>query len=323
MISKSIANSLKMKQVVFFLFFSVFLLAGGSTGVFAQVKWAPKGAKWYYTRPYYNQNNPGNDTNGDCVVFESLGDTTINGRHAIALEVRFCAGKNISKEIISSSGDTLFYLNNGKFYPLYNFAAKAGDTVTVHTGWFYPVKACLFYSDSVNGFRYKITAVDSVEISGRWLKRQTVDRISQDWGFFGGTSRKNYIIEKLGSLTYFFGRYSTFIPEESVTLLRCYSDSAMTYHNPAWGSVCDLAGTGQIKKVRNLVVIGSNVLSVRLKGPQYNARMYLYDINGQLLFQHALHKGENTISLYPLQTGIYFLKVVTPEGLKVYKFFRQ
>lgn len=305
----------------FFIFLFLTLI---SFGIFAQTKWAPKGAKWYYTRPYFDAQQA-TDNYGDCVVFESLGDTLINGQQAIALNMRFCSGKNISTEIIKQSGDTIFYLNNGVFYPLYNFSAKVGDTITVHSDRFKPVKACLFYYDSVNGFRYKITAVDSVEISGKWLKRQTVSSLSRDWGFAGGYSQAKYIIEKLGSLTYFFGRYSTFIPEESITLLRCYSDSTTAYHNPKWNKTCDLVG---IKKIRSsgapasIRNYGNNILSIQLYKPEERAKMYFYDMNGRMLGHQILKRDKTFISVQYLKTGIYFLKIVTATNTQTYKFIK-
>ena len=299
---------------------------GTSSGLFAQVKWAPKGAKWYYTRPYYDAQQA-TDNYGDCVVFESLGDTLVNHQHAIALNVRFCSGKNISTEIIKQSGDTIFYLNHGIFYPLYNFSAKVGDTITVHSGWFEPIKACLFYYDSVNGFRYKITAIDSVKISNKWLKRQTVTFTPGGWGFYNGGNTQNvYLVEKLGSLTYFFGRYSLFIPEENITLLRCYTDSLIDYHNPKWTSSCDLVGIGEIKGANKLAMFqkqGDNILFIQLNKPVNGAKMYLYDINGRMINHYPLKNGKNYLSLHNLKTGIYFFKIVTATNTQTYKFIKQ
>ena len=104
----------KLKKYNCKILLVLLFLIGSSSGLLAQIKWAPKGAKWYYTRPYFYTQGA-SDYYGDCVVFESLGDTLVNHQHAIALNVRFCSGKNISTEIIKQSGDTLFYLNHGIF----------------------------------------------------------------------------------------------------------------------------------------------------------------------------------------------------------------
>ncbi len=297
----------------------------GASCLLAQVKWAPKGAKWYYTRPYYNAQQA-TDNFGDCVVFKSLGDTLIIGQHAIALEVRYCSGDSISTEIVKQSGDTLFYLNHNKFYPLYNFSAKVGDTITVHLGWFEPVKACLFRYDSVNGFKYKITDIDSVDISGQWLKRQTVNSLSRDWSFCDNNPPDKYIIEKLGSLTYFFGKYSNFIPEENITLLRCYTDSTIVYHNPRWTSTCDLVGIKKINIPDSPAKIhrdGNNTLSVQLYRSEKSVKLYIYDISGRVLDYQMLKKKKTFIPIQNLKNGIYLLKIVTETNSQTYKFIKQ
>jgi len=298
------------------------LLIGSSSGLLAQIKWAPKGAKWYYTRPYFYGTQGSNE---DCVVFESLGDTLVLGQHAVALEVHYCSGNSISTEIIRQSGDTLFYLNRGKFYMLYNFAAKAGDTITVHPGWFHPVKACLFDYDSVNGFRYKITAVDSMQISGQWLKRQTVERVGGNWDFWGGNSSSLNIVEKLGSLGYFFGRFYLFIPEEKITMLRCYSDSDIAYHNPRWTSACDLVGVNEIKGSDTLALIkqeGNDALSIQLNHPVHKADVYVFDVSGHLVNHKHLKNEKNSVSLHTLKSGIYFLRIVSNRKTQTYKFIK-
>lgn len=309
----------------FILFFSsfcfLFLL---SINLQAQVTWVPKGARWYFTRPYYDP-NINSDSNGDCVVFESLGDTTVMGQKATALEVRYCSGDSISTEIIRQSGDTLFYLNRGKFYILYNFAAKPGDTITVHPGWFHPINACLYYNDSVDGFRYKITAIDSVQISGQWLKRQTVERVGSNWDFWGGNSSSLNIVEKLGSLGYFFGRFYLVIPEEEITILRCYSDPDIVYHNPQWASGCDLVGIKEIKGSDTPALIkqdGNDVLSIQLNNPVREADMYVYDVSGHLIDHRYLKNEKNFVSLQALRRGIYFLRIISNRKNQTYKFIK-
>jgi len=302
----------------------IFLLIFTScSSIYAQVTWAPKGARWYFTRPYYEPNG-NSDSNGDCVVFESLGDTLVMGLQATALEVRYCSGDGISTEIIRQSGDTLFYLNRGKFYMLYNFAAKPGDTITVHSGWFRPVKACLYYNDSANGFRYKITAIDSVQISGQWLKRQTVERVGSNWDFWGGNPSSLNIVEKLGSLGYFFGQFYIVIPEEKITMLRCYSDPDIVYHNPQWASDCDLVGIKEIKGSDPALIKqdGNDVLSIQLNIPVREVDVYVYDVSGHLIDHRHLKNEKNFVSIQALKSGIYFLRIISNRKNQTYKFIK-
>jgi hypothetical protein len=141
-------------------------------------EFAPIGAKWYFNYP--------NSTSNDYVVFESKKDTTIQGKDSRAIDVWLNNTKLVSREYVYQKGDSIFYYNRNynSFFLLYNFSAKAGDTVTVHPAKFKPTKAFFSYNDSIPEFKYKILSIDSIQISGQWTKRQKVTLLKNGlWGF--------------------------------------------------------------------------------------------------------------------------------------------
>ena len=198
-------------------------------------EFAPIGAKWYFNYP--------NSTSNDYVLYESKKDSTIQGKDSRVINVWLNNSKLVSREYIHQNGDSIFYYNENynSFFLLYNFSAKAGDTITVHPAKFKPTKAFFSYDDSISDFKYKILLADSVQLSGQWIKRQKVTLLQDGlWGFSKPDGKDYYIINKIGSLAYFFGVQSGITPEDKFSICRCYSDSDFEFKSPHWGSNCDL-----------------------------------------------------------------------------------
>lgn len=198
-------------------------------------EFAPIGAKWYFNYP--------NSTSNDYVVYESKKDSTIQGKVSRAIDVWLNNSRLVSREYVYQNGDSIFYYNRNcnSFFLLYNFSAKAGDTIIVHPAKFKPTKAFFSYDDSIPDFKYKILLVDSIQLSGQWIKRQKVTLLQDGlWGFSKPDGRDYYIINKIGSLAYFFGVQSGITPEDKLSICRCYSDSVFEFKNPLWASDCDL-----------------------------------------------------------------------------------
>jgi hypothetical protein len=93
--------------------------------------WIDSGAKWYFD---WSGTLPGFDK------IEYVGDTMIQNRSVQKLEITsyMFAPLELGGELIStwynyqytySSGDTVFYLVNGQFHVLYNFAADRKSVV--------------------------------------------------------------------------------------------------------------------------------------------------------------------------------------------------
>lgn len=302
------------KTLLFFLIIQGFNL-------FAQTNWAPIGAKWYFNRP--------SSTSGDFVAFESKKDSTIQGKNVRIIDVRLNGTTPVSQEYIYQNGDSIFYYNPNynSFFLLYNFSAKPGDTITVHTSKFKPTKAFFSYYDSIIDFKYKVIAIDSILISEKWLKRQRVENLENSlWGFTKPTGGDNdYILDKVGSVTYFFGVFGGIIPEENISILRCYSETDLTYKNSAWNEECDVYTpiiTNQFND--NKLIFPNpfnNQLNIMLNEPvEY---IQICDINGINYFSSFPANTSFEIDTSPLNPGVYFVWIKTGQKVYTQKLIKQ
>lgn len=287
---------------------------------FSQTEWAPIGAKWYFNRPSSESN--------DYVVFESTKDSIIQDKNVTVIDVRLNGTNLISQEYLHQSGDSLFYYNSNydSFFLLYNFSAKAGDTITVHASTFKPTEAFFSYDDSISYFKYKITAIDSIELSGHWIKRQKVTALKAgDWGFFNGSSGDYYILKGIGSLTYFFGRSGYIIPEAKISILRCYHESGFEYKNPIWTQDCDIISSIRQKKlINNEIMVYPNPAKekITLKSPIQISQMNILDLTGRTILQKTCNDFEPSMDIRELKPGVYFIQVTKGSSVTTLKFIK-
>lgn len=262
------------------------------------------------------------------MLFESKKDSSIQGKNVRVIEVKLNGSYLVSREFIYQNTDTLFYYNiNSKlFYILYNLSAKTGDTITVHSGKFKPTKGFFSYYDSINDFKYKIISIDSVQLSGNWIKRQKVTLLKNGlWGFSKPDNKDYYILNKIGSLVYFFGVQSGFTPEDNLSICRCYSEPNFEFKNPLWNYDCAL-----ISAANNNKLIDNNVVYPNPFDAQLNIEMAepiefieIYNING-LKIQYIKQNRESvSINTSSLKTGCYLLKIKTSHHLFSKKLIKQ
>ena len=307
-----------MNKLIKYTFLFLFIPIGH---ISAQTEWAPVGAKWYYSTPYLI---PPYDNN-DCTLFESIGDTIISGKNCRIIEVKNCRGQQIiSREFFYQKNDSLYYFNNNDFFLLYDFSAAIGDTVVVHDEKFFPTLGYLF-NDSIESFKYKILNTDTINIGGTWSRRQQINQLqSGDWMLGIGQEEESWIIEKLGSYFYFFGRFGYFTFEESFGLLRCYSDSLLEYQNPEWNEVCDYISNAPDINVGKLIRFYPNPANdkVFIELMERKGVLTIYNLNGQLVYSKNLDLGINAISIGFIWPGIYFLNVLTDKRVIVFKLIK-
>jgi len=287
--------------------------------VHSQTEWAPIGAKWYFSHP--------KPTSNDYVVFESKKDSTVQGKDSREIDVWLNNSRLVSREYIHQNGDSIFYYNENynSFFLLYDFSAKAGDTIIVHPAKFKPTKAFFSYDDSIADFKYKILLVDSVQLSGQWIKRQKVTLLKDVlWGFSKPDGKDYYIINKIGSLAYFFGVQSGITPEDKLSICRCYNGSDFEFKNPLWASECDLISaiidskSGNNLKVfpnpaDNYITI-SNPSNIKIK------KIELINFSGRIVqLWNATECTGNTLNIQYISPGVYLLKVETDAGIKTEK----
>lgn len=277
---------------------------------FSQTEFAPIDAEWYFNHP-----NPGTN---DYIVFESKKDSTIQGKNSRVIDVQLNGTKLVGQEYIYQNGDSIFYYNPNynSFYLLYNFSAKAGDTILVHQGKFKPTKAFFSFQDSITDFKYKILSVDSIQMSGQWIKRQKVTSINNAlWGFSIPDGKDYYILNKVGSEAYFFGLQPGITPEDKPLICRCYHDSNIEFKNPSWNYDCDLISySNNIKMSNNCRVYPNpfdNQLNIQMM--ESNGAIEIYDIRGLKIWGSGHHNGMVNINTSELDKGCYFLRVITNQ----------
>jgi hypothetical protein len=295
--------------------------------VFAQKEWAPIGAKWYYTppdfHPFFHNNY------GYCVYLESTRDTIIDTKLCKILELKGAKSTYIiNKTYLYQTGDSIFYYNEdySKFYLLYDFSKKKGDTIVVHDTAFEP--SGVFFPNhqgAIPLFKYVIEEIDSIQSNGIWLKRQKVSsvNVSSYISWLPG----NYITEKIGSDVYFFGRSPFFfqIAGYEDGELRCYSDSSITYKSTTWNKNCDfetIINSSNIDKVRVYPNPANNFITLNLieYGP---TTLELFDRIGILQFSLKTYDIQKRINIEILKPGIHFIRVKNENNVVYFRFLKQ
>jgi hypothetical protein len=314
-----------MKKKLIFLFTMLHLAC------FSQVEWAPIGSKWHYTAPYFDQMHY--NVYGPCIYMESLKDSLIGGNSVRVLEIRDCNDdKFIARAFIWQNNDSIFYYHpdTEKFHLLYNFSAKAGDSIIVHSEKFHTVPAFLYPypEDSITSFKYEVVKIDSIEVNGSWYKRQKIFSLDNDgWGFIDNI-KESFIIEKLGSSIFFFGRSFYIYPEQSLGELRCYSDETTIYQSPEWNFNCDTVLSAKVTLPQNegirfypnpaksklTIESDTRVLSVSI-----------YNIAGRIIRQIPVNENTHMliVPVESLQPGTYIVKVVTTNRVGSVKFIKK
>ena len=297
--SKHVTSQMKSAIVLILSFYNLLLTAQ---------EWAPIGAKWYYTAP----------GNGSCVYIESIKDSVVNDIQCKALEIRFCSNNNlISTEFIHQNGDSIFYLNDSSFYLLYNLSAEINDTVKVHSNEFIPTDGFLHtgYPETIHLFEYQILNYDSLNISGELFKRQQTYNLYEH--SFWNISSANYpsVIDRIGSLCYFFGRSANIVPEEAIGQLRCYFDDFINYKNPDWIYECDyLISDISDSKAQNIINYYPNPfhteLRIEILEQGYNT-IAIIDLSGKLVYKTSCNY--DAVIGHELVKGFYVLRIDTPN----------
>lgn len=278
---------------------------------------APIGAKWHYSI--------GNiDFNGvKCAVLTVQGDTLIYDITASVIEVKLVdnpgVDKIVSYEYLTKQNDSLMYYNpyDKKFHLLYNFSAKAGDTIHVHKnlsrvtpGFLVPKLA----NDSIT-FSYRILSTDSVMINGNWKKRQTISDVMDSYYSMETYKTDSFrvIIDGLYSFTYLFGRAALITMETTECMLRCYNDSTYNFKYAKWDKPCDYANsyTGLSEKnIYNQIAVYPNPIqkgkTVTLSNNKHkNISCQIISNMGETI--NFFEIKDNKFKIENVPSGIYYL----------------
>lgn len=284
------------------------------------IPFAPIGAKWYYTVTLNDNTEPAVI---GYVLYESVKDTTI--RELIfdrscriitaTLFSPIAAPKSWGREIVYSSGEKIFYFDEGRFYPLFDYALAAGSTHVVrnstHRGLFQ------YRNEFFDRFEYKIDSVKTVNIAGSNYKVQfpsaTSGSTTNSWLINTGFSKDRENISILANKGDFFGgkavRNAT---EEPVAEeFRCYEDNGAAINLS--GKPCDFMAGGVVTSISqkeanqrlNYYSIG-NTIVVPLTKNLYES-VIIYDMNGRKIQEFELFNTAFSWDKTGVNSGLYLL----------------
>jgi len=282
---------------------------------FAQ-NWAPIGAKWTYDHEY--------GMSPYLTTIESVKDTLVLNKLCRLLVTKqtdelmrqdgsyYWSTMNISKDIIYTSHDTVFHYDSfdNSFYPLYLMNVQKNDKVLVRE----KVVPCTKNVYFCSRFEYVVDSISSLSLQGQNLKLIYNSLTpTSEWGFNQSRNLENYpILEKIGSLKYFFGVNGKVLSlEGDIQCLRCYNDAQISYKAGYWSKECDylrpLNGPSSVlDNLDNKIIVSPNPFDsyfrIKIGRPIEYA---LYDSFGKLLKQ-GKEKQVNTTSL---PNGLYLLRL--------------
>lgn len=295
-------------------------------GAIAQQEWAPIGAEWFYNRPNaFNQLH--------YIKFKSVKDTVINDKKSKIINVQNICGSStdLLNEYFYQEGGEIYYYNknNKKFHLLYDFSAKVGDTITVHSDVFKPSESFLSYSDTLPFFRYVIIEIDKIEIFGKQRIRQKVRDIeNSEWGFVRpfDMDNYNYIIEGIGSLVYMYGASYNVVMEEDPLLLRCYKDKDISYTNPCWQDACDVGlAVNNFTKSSPIDVFPNPIENeINVNSNEQIINIEIFSTAGEKVYsRNYLYENSTKLSLSFLPNGCYIMHTTTKENNYINKIIKQ
>lgn len=277
--------------------------------------WAPIGAKWIYDHDY--------GLPPYLTSIESVKDTLILNKSCkllITKQINEVLRENgtyywdtitISKDYIYKSNDTIFHFNQNEntFYPLYLMNVKVHDTILVRE----KVSQCDYIDFFCSRFEYFIDSITNISLQGHDLKViYNSETKTSNWVFNRSWNYDKYpIIEKLGSLKYFFGVSRNMVMEGGLRCLRCYTDNEISFKADYWTQDCEykrpLNGPSSVIKLSNNEMLlwpnpFDNYIKINADKP---IEFEIFDSFGRILIKGI----GNNINVSALQYGTYFIKI--------------
>jgi len=243
-------------------------------------------------------------------------DTILNDRVCRILKTKF-------DDIVIEDSDLpvyykdekMYFHEDGKWWLLYDFTAKQGDTVTFYLS----KKAGLYFVGrpdnpplEENPYKIIIKKIDTVFTSGG----QPLKRFLTAHPEFGETNVYGMyeVIEDVGSLFGLFGHYYIFTALDWRYEFLCFKNEHYVYPDEA---SCQLTST--LDWTNELVKIfpnpGQDVISVRWENNQHIPLSYkMYNLMGQPLLTGQSANSTFEISVDILPAGLYLVFVEDSNG---------
>ncbi len=219
---------------------------------------------------------------------------------------------DISVDYTYTSGDTVFYYANNKFYTLYNFNANIGDEWVVNDEP-NPLTSC----DTLS----KVKVIDTASFNINGINRRAIlleTVVGSPMGIDG------WIVENVGSigahLLFPSARVcnDTIVACEEQLVFKCFQDSLIGLYNPS-GIECEYLliheGIAELKNQLFDVYPNptSDFINIELRETgEY--QLTLFDQSGRVIKSEKLTTKKEKINLTGFPNGVYTLRIESDKG---------
>lgn len=312
-----------MKKLILLLLCSLIV----ATNIGAQTVFAPLNSKWNYlsTKDF-------GDESKLYKKYETLKDTMYFGHlcsKIIGRSIKVSASGSIidttqEKPLFTYvNSDTVFYYNDNfnRFYPLYIFDVKVGDTVSYHVPYMVIGK-----TDTI--FSVRIDSIKNVLINGYSARAIYSTRVG------GGMFGLSTLIERLGTIisnyNYPILGYYDYIGPSSGAELRCYRDGLLDTNLNDKSFDCDSLNLTSINLFNQLGDIHirpnpvQNILSIDIPN-KFAQRLHycLIDALGNKCNLSPQEYGTQVlIDLTAYPSGLYFIRIYSNDQKNLNKFYK-
>ncbi|MBL7814173.1 MAG: T9SS type A sorting domain-containing protein [Saprospiraceae bacterium] len=269
------------------------LLTGGL--IFSQT-FAPIGTKWGYDFA-----NPGG---GGSQYFESVGDTTIQGKSCQKLATRTvnficptCIWTTKGMSLLHENNDSLYTFYGNSFHLLFSYKLNVGDTLTLDN----------------NQKHLVVRKVDTL-ISGQRLKKWQLRDVcsntiyGQHWQSF---------VEKIGAFSGFIGlNYYCFSDPTDIHLCSFSTENVQIGGSCQFTNTKDMTNTVSISISPNPV---NDYLSIYVNTQNF-LTLKIFDSMGKCQ-KTAVYTEGGIVDVSQLSKGIYFLQLIDNKGFVIQKKF--
>lgn len=303
-----------MKKICLLIFY---LLTNNYIYSQDQLEWAPIGARWTYSFPF----NAGNALS--YITIESISDTIIQNIGCKVLKQDCGIDPSLNHNFYTyRSQDSVWIFDGTIFRLLYDFSAIPMNEWEIYGPELYTSGLC----DTITTVVVDSTGIEV--INDNTFKYLVVNLPEFGWQFSLCSSSDNKISEKFGSYGYMFPQHICMIDPPYPCELRCYEDPEFGFYQIANYDSCtfeygvgvqDIAVGGNIKIYPNPAV---NVLSLESKNSENIGTIYIYTIEGRIIFIQDINNSIATINLCNFKKGCYLVKVVNDNSISAGKIIK-
>ena len=288
----------------------------------AQV-WIDSGATWHYDydanwwggfyKLVYSQDSL---INGQlCQLIETVVHTFGISAPPPDDQIVYFGNDTLDPNFTYVSGDTVFYLDNNEFFPLFSFGALIGDSWVISTT---PMSGSMCNDTSrvevidtghivLNSSSYRYIVLQPTPNSPRVLSGIFVER----FGDFGGSYGYHYLFP-LG-----YNCDSMIIVEYSTFKFKCFEDNSFSLYNPS-GEDCEylLTHLDFEENVNSTFSVYPNPSSGNITIETSINESYqidIYNLLGEMVSSFKVAGEINTIDVSDLSNGIYSVRLHSSE----------